>query len=159
MKSEHIINLIEENSIGSLNDDALKEIHVHTQECTDCARAFQAAQLSHLLMKERAAAEFEPPPFFHTRVLANLRELQAANEWWGFARLWKAAGALASTMIATLATLAVLTFALPETQPVSSLYSGDAAEEVILNQTAQAEDESDVQLLSTIYGGDEDLAK
>ena len=159
MKNEHIISLIEENSIGSLNETDLHVIQVHIRGCDDCLRAFQAARVSQSLLKERVAAEFEPTPFFHTRVLATLRERQAVNESWSFVRLWKATGALASTMIATCATLAVLTFALPEAQPVSSLANPYSAEEVILNQTAQAEEDSDVQLLTTIYGGEEEPSR
>ena len=157
MKNEHIISLIEDNSIGSLNEANLQVIQVHIRECEDCLHAFQAARVSYSLLKERVAAEFEPTPFFHTRVLATLRERQAANESWSFARLWKATGVLASSMIATLATLAVLTVALPEQQVSSqNVYS---AEEVILNQVSQAEEESDVQLLTTIYGADEEPSR
>jgi hypothetical protein len=157
MKNEHIISLIEDNSIGSLNEANLQMIQVHIRECEDCLHAFQAARVSHSLLKERVAAEFEPSPFFHTRVLATLRERQAASESWSFVRLWKATGVLASSMIATLATLAVLTVALPERQVSSqNVYS---AEEVILNQVSQAEEESDVQLLTTIYGADEEPSR
>ena len=35
-------------------------------------QAFQAARVSQLLLKERAAVDLEPSPFFHTRVLATL---------------------------------------------------------------------------------------
>ncbi|HSS18741.1 MAG TPA: hypothetical protein VLL54_01455 [Pyrinomonadaceae bacterium] len=159
MKNQHIINLIEDSSTGSLTEANLKAIQAHVGECSDCRLAFQAAQVSHALIKEHAAAEFAPPPFFHTRVLASLRERQAADESWSFARLWRAAGVLASSMVATFAVLAVLTFAVPETQQVSSLNNVYSAEEVILNQSSQPDDESDVQLLTTIYGGEDESSK
>lgn len=160
MKNEHIINLIEDNSIARLNEGDLETIKVHARECEDCLHAYQAAQISHSLMKERVAAEFVPPPFFHTRVLATLRERQTANESWSFARLWKATGVLASSMVATFATLAVLTFVIPDTQQqVGSLSNVNPAEEVILNQTSQPEEESDGQLLTTIYGGEEEASR
>jgi anti-sigma-K factor RskA len=160
MNSQHIIKLIEETPFASLSSAELSAIRAHVVHCSGCLHAFQAAEVSALLLKERVAAEFEPPPFFHTRVLASLRERQAANDSWAFSRLWRAAGALASSMAAAVALLAVLTFALPDAlvgsgTQVSSL-NGYSAEEVILDQTAQADEVSDNQLLTTIYAGDEE---
>ena len=158
MRDEHIIVLIENAPLTSLSANDLIAIRAHAKDCSDCLKAFQAAQLSSLMLKERAAVEFEPSPFFHTRVLAALRERQAANDAWAFGRLWRTAGALASSMVATVAALALLTFVSPDTQvvsQVSSLSNGYSAEEVILDQTPQSEEASEGQLLSTIYGGDE----
>jgi hypothetical protein len=65
-------------------------------------------------------------------------------------------------MVATVAALAVLTFAIPGTQvasgslQASSLPSAYSAEDIILDQTSQLEDQSDGQLLGTIYGGEEE---
>jgi anti-sigma-K factor RskA len=118
------------------------------------------------MLKERTAAEFEPSPFFHTRVMATLRERQAANEsWansWALSRLWRAAGALTSSMVATVAALAVLTFVFPGSQvtsgtQVSSLPNSYSAEEVMLGQNPQLDEQlSDSQLLGTIYGTEEE---
>jgi len=56
--------------------------------------------------------------------------------------------------------LAVFTFVVPENQISSQqVPSGYSAEEVILGQTAQLEDASDGQLLTTIYGIDEEPAR
>lgn len=168
MRDEHIISLIENAPVSSLSESDLTAIRVHTDHCSDCRHAFQAAQVSALLLKERAVAAFDPSPFFQTRVMANLRERQAAseaaNESWGWSRLWRAAGALASSMVATVAALAVLTFAIPGSQlasgPLQTNYpSGYSAEEVILDQTSQLEEESDGQLLTTIYGGEEEASR
>jgi anti-sigma-K factor RskA len=159
MRDEHIISLIENTSLASLSENALTAIHAHAKDCSDCLRAFQAAQVAHLLLKERAAVEFEPSPFFHTRLLATLRERQALNDSWALGRLWRTAGALASSMVATVAALAFLTFVIPDTQAVSqvnSLANNYSAEEVILDQgSSQSEEVSEGQLLTTIYGGDE----
>src|SRR5687767_1892063 len=119
MKDEHIISLLENAPLASLSENDLAAIRVHADHCSGCLRAFQAAQISALLLKERAAEVFEPSPFFHTRVLATLRERQANASWadkWALGRMWRAAGALASTMVATVAALAVLTFIIPESQ-------------------------------------------
>jgi len=160
MRDEHIISLIENTSLGNLSDNDLTVIRAHANECSNCLRAFEAAQLSLLLLKEHAAVQFEPSPFFHTRVLAALRERQAVNDNWAFGRLWRAAGALASSMVATVAALAFLTFVIPDrhvaTISQASLNAnGYSAEEVILDQ-AQSEEVSEGQLLTTIYDGDEE---
>ncbi|HEV7474580.1 MAG TPA: hypothetical protein VGN90_11060 [Pyrinomonadaceae bacterium] len=160
MRDEHIIKLIDEAPVSGLSETNLTVIRTHIDRCSACREAFQAAQVSALLLHEHAAAEFEPSPFFQTRVMAALRERQAAGDSWAWSRVWRAAGALASSMVATVAALAVLTFAIPANQVVSrqssSLPSAYSAEEVILDETAQVEEESDGQLLTTIYSGEEE---
>jgi anti-sigma-K factor RskA len=166
MRDEHIISLIESAPFASLTEEDLTAIRAHTDRCSNCLGAFQAAQVSALMLKERAEAEFEPSPFFHTRVMATLRERQAANESgansWALSRLWRAAGALTSSMVATVAALAVLTFVIPGSQvgsgtPVSSLANSYSAEEVMLDQNPQLDEQlSDGQLLGTIYDGEEE---
>jgi hypothetical protein len=168
MRDEHIISLIEKAPLASLRERDLAAIRVHTDHCSDCLRAFQASQISALLLKERAAEVFEPSPFFHTRVMSTLRERQANGSWansGGLGRMWRAAGALASTMAATVAALAVLTFVIPGSQvtsgpPASSLSSNYSAEEVLLNQSEQADEPlSDAQVLNTIYDGEEEAVR
>jgi hypothetical protein len=163
MRDEHIISLIENTPIASVSEQDLASIRAHTAHCSDCLGAFEAAQISGLLLRERAAVVLEPSPFFHTRVLAALREKQAANDSWAFARMWRAAGALASSMAAAVALLGVLTFVVPEnpvaSSQVSSMASGYSAEEVILGQTQPGEDVSDGQLLNTIYGVEEEPSR
>jgi hypothetical protein len=166
MRDEHIISLIESAPLASLSENDLTAIRAHTDQCSGCLRAFQAAQVSALLLQERAAETFEPSPFFHTRVLATLRERQAANgSWansWALGRLWQTAGALASSMVATVAALAVLTFVIPGSEvasgpQLSSLANNYSAEEVILDQNPQPDEQlSDGQLLTTIYSGEEE---
>lgn len=162
MRDEHIISLIENVQFTSLSESDLTAIGAHAEHCADCRRAFQAARVSAVLLQERAVAGFEPPPFFHTRVMATWRERQAASSW-SWSRLWRTAGALASSMVATVAALAVLTFAIPGTQVAGTqqagYQSGYSAEEVILDQTSQLEEESDGQLLTTIYGGEEEASR
>jgi len=159
MRDEHIVSLIENTSLASLSENDLTMIRAHTKDCSNCFRAFEAAQVSLRLLKERAAVQAAsdsgPSPFFHTRVLATLRERQAVNDSWAFGRLWRAAGALASLLVVTVATLAFLTFVIPDTQLAIVSQTGPSAEEVILDQ-AQSEEVSEGQVLTTIYGGDEE---
>jgi anti-sigma-K factor RskA len=167
MKDQHIINLLESSPFSSLSENDLSAIREHTEHCAGCLQAFQAAQISALLLQERAAQVFEPSPFFHARVMANLRERQANASTWALGRMWRAAGALASTMFATVAALAVLTFVIPGSQvttspqqQVSSLNNSYSAEEVLLDQSEQLDEPlSDAQLLNTIYDGEDEAVR
>src|SRR5215207_9767752 len=114
MRDEHIKRLLEEAPLASLGQAELAAVRAHVATCAECGRAFEAAQVSSLMLKARTQEAFEPSPFFQTRVLAALRERRAAEEErWTFARLWKSAGLLVSSMAATTAALAVFTFAAP----------------------------------------------
>ena len=166
MKTQHIISILEHTPFASLSESDLALIRAHTNLCSHCQQAYEAAQISMLLLKERAAETFEPPPFFQTRVLALRRERQTRNEPWALHRMWRAAGALVSSMAVTVATLAVLSFVVPSNQPtlgpqnlalVPNAYS---AEEVILNQRDLLDDQiSEDQVFTTLYGAEEDTVK
>ncbi len=160
MKDKCIITLIENTRFGSLTEEQLTVISVHVVDCSNCRDAFHAAQVAASLLQERAGAEFEPSPFFQTSVLAMWRERQAAGDLWSFSRLWRSAGALASSMVATVAALAALTLVIPGSEVGSTSFqgsslSGYSAEEVLLGQTAQLEDDSDGSVLTSIYAGEE----
>lgn len=164
MKEKHIISLLDDTPLTGVSETDLTTIQAHIIDCADCRQAFEAAQISVLLLKERVAETFEPTPFFHTRVLANLRERQAAGEVWAWRRMWRAAGALASSMALTVAALALLTIALPEGQTTQGLETTAAvtysAEELILNQEEPFDAQvSDGYILTTLYGAEEDTEK
>jgi anti-sigma-K factor RskA len=160
MKDKHIINLLESAPLAELSESDLSEIRAHADECAGCRQAFEAAEIAALLLKERAAESFEPSAFFHTRVMAALRERQATTEQWAWSRVWRAAGALASSMAATVAALAVLTFVIPgqvtTVSPETTALSAYSAEEVILNRGEPEDQVSDVQVLTALYGTEED---
>ena len=160
MKEKHIIEVLDNASIASLSEIELTEIRVHTIDCVSCRDAFEAAQLSAMILRTRAQVTIEPSPFFQTRVMAALREQQAVDSVPAMFRLWKSARALVSSMAVTTAALGVLSFVLPgpavavEDQAVVGVYS---VESVIMGQ--QDSDElSYEQVLSTIYA-DEDEAR
>lgn len=158
MKDHHIIEVIDSVALASLSPVELDEMKVHTRDCASCRTAFEAAQLSALVVRERAQVKIEPSPFFHTKVLAALREQQAADSVPAFLRLWKAASALVSSMAVATILLGALTFVFPE--PATALSeqtaSADAAESVIFDQGD--EQLSYEQVLATIYD-EEDEAK
>lgn len=164
MRDEHIINIIENTPLSGLGESELENIRAHTEQCAECLRAFEAAQISALLLRERIAETIEPSPFFQTRITAALRERQAVNETSALKRLWNATGALVSSMAATVAALAILTVFAPGSQlasgpqEVASAYNSYSAEEVLFDQSElPAEDQMSYgQVLTTLYDSDDD---
>jgi predicted anti-sigma-YlaC factor YlaD len=165
MKNEHVISILDSQPFGALNENDLGQIRAHSALCESCRQAYEAAQVSAMLLQERAAEHFEPPPFFQTRVLATLRERQTANETWAWSRLWRTAGGLASSMVATVAALAVLTFVLPGTQNADSqgptaVVNAYSTEAVVFDESALPDDQiSNNDVLATLYETDDDVVK
>lgn len=163
MKDQHIISLIENTSFGSISESDLETIKAHAAECDSCESAFAAARLAAVMLRERTAETFEPSPFFQTRVMAHLRERQAANDTWAWSRIWRAAGALASSMVATVVALAVLTFVVPDSSTgelvEASARNAYSVEEVILNPGESLDEVSDSHILTTLYDAAEDTVK
>jgi hypothetical protein len=161
MKDNHIIEVLEGKPFASLSETELATIRAHVASCTSCSRSYDAAQISALLIKERAdeaAQNVETAnPFFQTRVIAAWRERREQNVS-ALRRLWNATGALVTTMAATTAALAVLTFVTPSSdtinQPTAALvpYS---AESVVLDQSDN-DQVTDDQVLSAIYSDDDE---
>jgi hypothetical protein len=161
MRDGHIRKLLDEAPLGSLGEAELSALRAHAEGCAECRRAFEAAEAASLMLRSRAAETFEPSPFFQTRVLAALRERQAAEEGWTLARLWKSAGLLVSSMTATTAALAVLTFVAPQEQAAAQQLSAATpytAEALIFGE-AEAEQMTYEQVLTTLYGSEDEEAR
>lgn len=155
MKDEHIIEILDSASFVSLTEEQLVVVREHTQICVDCAETYRAVMISSVVIKERVQVTVEPSPFFQTKVLAALREQQAAENVPVLSRLWKSAGVLVSSMAVTTAALAALSFMVPSpVTPVSEqTATAYSAESVLLDQTNE-EQMSYEQVLSTIYAED-----
>jgi hypothetical protein len=157
MKDKHITEVLDNAALASLSQSELAEIRAHAQDCTACASALAAAQVSAVMIKERAQVVIEPSPFFQTRVMAAWREQQAVEGVPAILRLWRSSRALVSSMaLATVALGALsLMISAPATvtldQTASSAYS---AESVILGQ--DDDQLSYDQVLNAIYTNDED---
>jgi hypothetical protein len=157
MNTDHIITVLDNTPLGSLSEDELRTIRSHSDACADCARAFEAAQLASLLLRERtseaAANSLNANPFFQTRVLAAWREQQATNVGWNFGRLWNATRALVASMAVTTATLAVLSFVAPASTDATAQTNGgllpSSPEAVVMDQ--RQDDMTTDQVLSAIY--------
>jgi anti-sigma-K factor RskA len=162
MRDEHIKRLIDEAPLSSLGHAELAAVHAHAETCEDCRRAFEAARLSSQMLKARTEEAFEPSPFFQTRVMAALRERRAAEEErWTFARLWKSAGLLVSSMAATTAALAVFTFVTPTEQATGQeLASGEtySVESVIFDEDEGGQMTYD-QVLTSLYGSEDEAVR
>jgi anti-sigma-K factor RskA len=165
MRDEHITAMLDDAPLSTFSEGELAVMCSHAAGCAGCRRAFEAAQVSSLMLKGRAAEGFEPSPFFQTRVLAALREQraanEAANESWTLGRLWKTAGLLVSSMAVTVAALAAFTFVTPQQATttevaVSSTDNSYSAEAVIFDEGgANDEEMSYGQVLTTLYGSDD----
>jgi hypothetical protein len=156
MNHKHITEVLDSTALTALSPSELNEIRAHARDCEPCSNAFAAAQLSALVMKERAQAVIEPSPFFQTRVMAAIREQQAAESVPAIRRLWTSARGLVSSMALTTAALAALSFmvAAPATVPSEQTAAALSAESVILGQ--DAEDLTYEQVMNAIYTEDED---
>ena len=161
MKENHIIELIESVPLANLTNEQLVMVRAHSEACESCSRAYEAARLSTLAIKERVAVDFEPSPFFQTRVMAALREQQARESVPAIVRLWKSARVLVSSMAVTTAALAALSFVVPANTASSNeetaALSAYSAEGVILGSSSDDQLTYE-QVLSTIYS-EEDEAK
>ena len=158
MKDKHIIEIIEKEPLASLTESEVSIISAHAETCAACRSAFEAARISTLLIKERAAETVEPSPFFQTRVLAALRERQASDNVPAFWRLWKTARALVASMAFTTAALAALSFVAPGTstsQNTTADPSPYSAEAVVFNQDQGSDQLTDDQVLKAIYADNE----
>jgi hypothetical protein len=157
MNEKHITELLDNTALANLSSSELDEIRAHAAVCDDCARGFAAAQVSAVVIKERVQTVIEPSPFFQTKVMAALREQQAAESVPAFSRLWKSARALVSSMALTTAVLAALSFMVsaPATTASDQTASAYSAESVILGQDGD-EQLTYEQVLNAIYTDDEE---
>jgi len=161
MNDNHITYTLDNSSLRNLSERDLLAIRAHVEGCAQCHRAYQAAQISALLVKECADEAVENfgsvNPFFQTRVLAAWREQQAITSVSAFRRLWNTTGALVASMAATTAALAVLTLVFPSSEPASQQTAAlvpYSAEAVVLDQDQDSSQLTDDQTLSAIYADD-----
>ncbi len=162
MQETHIINIIEQRSVAGLSETEIAKIEVHTALCSDCRRAYRAAQVSDALVRARAAESVEASPFFSTRVMAALRERELSPELPALLRMWKAAGALVSVMAALVVLLVGLTIfdtnadpqmQTPDLAAIQNIYS---PEDLVFDEGENIDESIQYdQVLTTVYGSEE----
>lgn len=160
MREQHIREILEGAPLHSLSEGEMERVRAHADACAPCRRAFDAARVSAELLRARPSEAFAPSPFFQTRVLAALRARRAEEEAPMLSRLWRAAGALASSMAAAVVLLATLTFVAPETAvtdegEVATVTEINSAEATLLGLSDGVEEMDDEQVFSALYASGE----
>jgi hypothetical protein len=157
MRETHIIKLLEEKPLTGMNDGEIANAQSHVAHCPGCKRAYDAARISAALILTRASETTQVPPFFKTRVLASLSERHLSPEEPALIRMWRAAGALASTMVALVMILAAVTFLTPGTdsqiQSTTLVVSPNlySPEYVVLTQADADDDLTYDEVTTTMY--------
>ena len=166
MKSKHITEILNQTAFAELSPDELAAIDRHNAGCPPCAKSFEAARVSSMLLQVRAAEarSVEPSPFFQAKVLNALREKQnLRTPIRAFRRWWQASAVPVFMMLLTAAIFISLTVMAPQSNANDStaelsnfnLYSTDA---VILNQKAPR-DLTTEQVFQVIYATKSDSGK
>lgn len=119
MRDDHIISMLEKGPLGGLSESELAAIESHAEVCARCGQAYRAAQVSTLLLAERAAQRVDPPLFFQTRVLAAIRQTKPGAEMSALERLWRTSSWLLSSMAALVVLLAAVSLFTPTSQPLN----------------------------------------
>lgn len=152
MKSKHITKILDETGFKDLSRAQRTEINNHIEICGKCRAAFQAAQISAALLQTRSTENFEPSPFFETKVLAALREKQAlANPIAAFWRWWQASSVVVFPILLVVITLAALTIFAPQ-QSFQATIADDFSADTVIFQGADSNNElTTAQALQILY--------
>ena len=161
MKENHIINLLEERALGSLTASELEIVKAHCSGCSNCQRAYEAAQASLLLLQERASAVVEPSPFFETKVMAAIREQNLVSKRLEFWKMWQVARPFVASMGALIVMLLALAFFTDssqlQTEPSNLALLNDGSPEWVVVDRDEADDEvTSSQALTIIYDSELD---
>lgn len=156
MRSEHILDILDEKAFGELNEVEKLAIETHSAQCKSCFQAYKAAQISSVLLKASAEQHFEPSPFFQTRVMANLREKQVSmNPFLAFGRMWKASRTLVAMMTTIVVALIALTILAPGFSKASnasaSPFDSYSPDVVILNERVSTKEPTNEQIFQIVY--------
>jgi predicted anti-sigma-YlaC factor YlaD len=157
MPQTHITRTLEEKPFDSLSGDDIASVESHIAICDECKSAYHAARVAASLIQARTAETVDVGPFFKTRVMAAIREGRLSPEEPPFVRMWRAAGALVSTMALLLVMLAGMTIfsESPDSQTDLTIASSQnlySPEYVVLERGDLGDDElGNDQVVSTIY--------
>ena len=152
MQGQHITNLLEQTPFTKLSEIERSAIESHITDCPACLRAYEAAQLSAILVQARASEQVEPSPFFKTRLMAALKERYVSPEEPVFIRMWKAARGLVWAMTAVVFILVGVTFFIKSTEQDIDSAPMNSLEWVMYGQSdAPEESMTDDQVLATMY--------
>lgn len=157
MPDTHIIRTLEEKPFDSLSGDDIASVESHIAICDECKCAYDAARVAASFIQARTAETEDVGPFFNTRVMAAIRESRLSTEEAPLVRMWRAAGALVSTMAILVVMLAGMTIFSenPDSQTDLTIASSQnlySPEYVVLERGNLGDDElANDQVVSTIY--------
>jgi predicted anti-sigma-YlaC factor YlaD len=162
MRNEHILELLDSTPLRSMSEADLARIREHSEQCALCRQAFKSAQVSSLLLRERATTAIEPSPFFKTKVMAAIRERQAAAGAFSFLRFWRAARSLVYSMAAIVVLLTGLTISQPgllmesgSPDQIAGISADDPEWAFLATDSASSEEMTYDQVLTDIYSASE----
>ncbi|MDQ4122437.1 MAG: hypothetical protein M3209_13440 [Acidobacteriota bacterium] len=152
MKSKHITTILDETPFKDLTAAQIGEINAHSETCSSCRTAFQAARLSSVLLQNRTTEVFEPSPFFESKILAALREKQIVAKpiaaFWGW---WKASSMVIFPILLVVITLMALTIFAPQQQIQATIADDLAPEQIIFQGNDFNRELTTSQALQIIY--------
>ncbi|MEK6287026.1 MAG: hypothetical protein AABO57_14905 [Acidobacteriota bacterium] len=158
MRDTHIIKMLEEKPFSSLSGGDIASAESHIASCDACKSAYLAARIAASLIQARTSEAIDVGPFFKTRVMAALRERRLSSEEPAILRMWKAAGALVSTMALLLVILTGMTIFSPSpewqapTAAVAASQNLYSPEYVVLESGDIGDDEmANDQVVATMY--------
>jgi predicted anti-sigma-YlaC factor YlaD len=157
MPDTHIIKTLDGKPFASLSANDIASAESHIADCDECKTAYDAARIAANLVQARVAETVEAGPFFKTRVMAAMRERKLSPEESPLVRMWRAAGALVSTMAVLLVILTGMTIfnESPDSDigpPISASQNLYSPEYVVLDRGDADDDElAAEQVVSTIY--------
>jgi anti-sigma factor RsiW len=145
MIDKHIIQLLDADRFGSLNEPDTLRVEAHIDECSACQEAHAAARAAAKILQARSVETIEPSPFFSTRVVALVREQQNAPAA-GLATMWKAARGFLLSAVSVVVLLAGLTFLIPQSgasEPALAFWQPSySTEGVVFDDDVSNSDES-----------------
>jgi hypothetical protein len=128
----------------------------HCQSCAECRRWFDSAAVARSLVKIRASHEFEPSPFFKTRVLAAIRDRGPITTLWSAEKMWRSTRIIVASMCALVVILLALNLFAP--RPIDGATAVDtrggyAVERIVMDDNSNAPDENltSGQVLDTVF--------
>ena len=157
MLDTHIIKTLEEKPFDSLSGDVIASVESHIAICDECKSAYDASRIAASLIQARKAETVDVGPYFKTRVMAAIREGRLSHEEPALIRMWRAAGALVTTLTLLLVILAGMTIfsRSPDSQmglTVSSRENLYSPEYLVLERGDPGSEElANDQVVSTIY--------
>ena len=158
MPDSHIIKMLDEKPFGGLSDGEIARAESHIAACLQCKSAYDAARVAASLIQARTSETVRPGPFFKTRVMAAIRERHLTPEEPALVRVWRAAGALISTMALLLVILSGITIfsQSPDSQGPTTVVAASqnlySPEYVVLERGDLDDDElANDQVLGTVY--------